>query len=164
MHLIELGLIPSNCVIPAMKSSPQTLRYRLNTDREGHRGLRRWGFFNQRQPPVCASTQTPLFHSFKWDSTTVVAAAWIMYAFTVLLCDRHRPCGNVGHTFMHNNSFRLYSHRQLGRLSLYIRPPWQKCATLQLQFIFQANCRQETRPPPLTEAELLPLRTFTNSP
>lgn len=116
-----------------MKSSHQTLRYRLNTDRKGHRGLRRWGFFNQRQPPVCASTQTPLFHSFKWDSTTVVATAWIMYAFTVLICDRHRPCGNVGHTFMHNNSFRLYVwllyfHRQLGRLSLYIRPPSKKSA------------------------------------
>lgn len=169
MHLIELGLIPSNCVIHAMKSSHQTLRYRLNTDRKGHRGLRRWGFFNQRQPPVCASTQTPLFHSFKWDSTTVVAAAWIMYAFTVLICDGHRPCGNVGHTFMHNNSFRLYVwllyfHRQLGRLSLYIRPPSEKCATLELRLISQANCHQEIRLPPLAGAELLPLHTFTNSP
>lgn len=111
-----------------MKSSHQALRHRLNTDRKGHRGLRRWRFFNQRQPPVCASTQTPLFHSFKWDSTTAVAAAWIMYAFTVLICDGHRPCGNVGHTFMHNNSFRLYSHRQLGRLSFYIFVPLQKSA------------------------------------
>lgn len=57
----------------------------LNTDREGHEELRLRSFNHlpYLQRPVYRSTQTLLFHSFKWDSMTVVVADELCMCYCV---------------------------------------------------------------------------------
>lgn len=85
-----------------------------------------------------------IYHAFNGQSTGVQKRYCLIHSneipwllllrmnyvcVTVLICDRHRLSGNVGHILMHNNSFLLDSHQQVGRLSpVFFRVFSSSCA------------------------------------
>lgn len=114
VHLIELSLIPSNCVIRMDEITLNATWF--NTDRGGqgeclgltiHRTLNRQSNGVQQHYCLVDSNESPRLLLVQMNYVCV----------TVLICDRHHLWGNVGHVLMHNKRFRLYSHPQLGRLA-----------------------------------------------
>lgn len=157
VHLIELSLIPSNCVI---RMDEITLNATwLNTDRGGqgeclgltiHRILNRQSDGGQQRYCFMHSNEIPPLLLLQMNYVCV----------TVLICDRHHLWGNVGHMLMHNKGFPLYSHPQLwpfsSRFLFLIKPT--------IQFIWSNCChvRAESHFINIQEGSCCP-RTFTQA-
>lgn len=112
---------------------------------------------------LTGATETLLFHSFKWDSTSVVVADELCMCCSVSICDRHRPTGNVGHILMHNNSLQLHSHPQIGRLSpMFWFFSWKKPCFVYLvlhlmQPLLTNNVHMPPPPPHQTTVAVAPI-------
>lgn len=81
----------------------------LNTDREGHEELRLCTFNHLPYSSTASLTGVQKHYCF----IHLNEIPWLLLlqmnyvCVAVLICDRHRLLGNVGHILMHNNSLRL---------------------------------------------------------
>lgn len=137
---------------------------RFNTDGEGHEVLTPCTFSHLPYSSTASLTGVQKHYCF----IHLNEIPWLLLlqmnyvCVGVLICDRHCLPGNVGHILMHNNSLQLYSHRQIGRLSVMF---FHKRNSIWFIYcLFYATAVEESSPyPTLPNGSYCCPNTFTNS-